>query len=530
MKIYRYFCQTVALLVLLVSGISVASCSGSSGGDEPPTPPVKADIVFRKASIAEGAEVDASVKSITLSYNTTVSVSPSADITLNGEKVTAKSSPQTTMDVVVSVDLEEDKEYTLRIAKGAIVSRTNSNSIADEHTLTFKTKKVEKPTDDLPDNDAMAITRKLGYGWNLGNHFDTNGGPAGPWEKFPESWGKYWDAAKPTETLYKELAKIGVKTVRMPVTWGNYQDSTSVAYTIEEAYMNEVAQNVEWAEKAGLNVLLNTHHDEYWLNILEASKNTDTNNKIKTRIEATWKQIAERFKDKGDFLMFETFNEIQDGGWGWGPSKSDGGKQYRLMNEWNQVAVDAIRATGGNNATRWIGVAGYAANPQFTMDNLVLPNDPANHIMVGVHCYDPYDFCTQRKYSEWGHTAAKGKYAEGSNEDYINDLFSKLKTKYIDQNIPCYLGEFGATTQPSSRGELFRKYYLEYFCRSAFYHGLPVMLWDNNADDQSGEPFYFINHANGELYKKDLVELMVKAATSTDESYTLESVYNKAPK
>jgi hypothetical protein len=29
-----------------------------------------------------------------------------------------------------------------------------------------------------------------------------------------------------------------------------------------------------------------------------------------------WTQIAERFKDKGDWLVFESLNELQDGGWG----------------------------------------------------------------------------------------------------------------------------------------------------------------------------------------------------------------------
>lgn len=528
MKINR-FINYICIAFMACTSMFVASCDDNDTSETPSTS--SEEVKLRNASINEGAEVNADeVTSITLLYNTTVAVASNANITLNGTPVIAESGKTTIMEVVVKMSLEDDKSYTLVIPAGAIVSTKDAKSFAQEFKLNFKTKKIDRPNDDLPDNDAMAMTRKLGYGWNLGNHFDTSGGPAGPFDKFPESWGKYWDTKSVTESLYKNLAAIGVKTVRMPVTWGNYQDSTSVAYTIEKAYMDEIAQNVEWAEKAGLNVILNTHHDEYWLNILGASKNNDTNEKVKARIEATWKQIAERFKDKGDFLMFETFNEIQDGGWGWGASRTDGGKQYRVLNEWNQLVVDVIRATGGNNATRWIGVPGYAANPVFTLDNLTLPNDPASHIMVGVHCYDPYEFCTTRKYSEWGHTGAANKKVSGSDEDYLDGLFNKLKTKYIDHNIPCYMGEFGATIQPTSRGELFRAYYLEYFCRSAYFHGIPVMLWDNNAKDQNGEPFYFVNHTDGTLYNKPLMEMMIKASTSDDANYTLESVYNKAPK
>lgn len=521
MKLFK-----TSLILLLVS--LCYSCS-----DKSEEAPKQEEIVkLLQATITEGAEVDADqTASIILSYNTPVALSANTKnlITLNGVTVSTESSKTSNLDIVVNMSLEPGKKYTLNIPAGCIVSTKYTKASAPDFTLNFTTKKSERTDNNFPDYTAKEMTQHLGYGWNLGNHFDSFGANNHPWEKVPDSWGRFWDTKTVKEDLYKSLAAIGVKTVRMPVTWGIYQDSTTVDYIIDKAYMEEVAQNVYWAEKAGLNVILNTHHDEYWLNIIGASLDSELNEKIKTRITATWKQVAERFKDKGNFLIFETFNEIQDGGWGWGASSKDGGKQYKVLNEWNQLAVDVIRATGGNNEKRWIGVPGYAANPGFTMPNLVVPNDPAKHIMVAVHCYDPFDFCTTRKYSEWGHTGAANKKASGSDEDYINKLFTQLKNKYIDKNIPCYLGEFGATTQSTSRGELFRAYYLEYFCRSAYFHGLPVMLWDNNAKDGS-EPFYFIDHTDGTIHKKELMEMMVKAATSDDAEYTLESVYNKAPK
>lgn len=520
-------------LNILFFGVALAAlCASCSTENAEDTPAQQETVKLISSSVTEGAEIDANdITAITLSYNTPVALSASkkSSITLNDVTVSAESSKTTNQDIIINVSLESGKDYTLSIPEGVIISTKYVKASAPALTLHFKTKIPERPQADFPDYTATAMTEHLGYGWNLGNHFDSFGANGHPWEKVPDSWGRFWDTRTVTESLYKSLAAIGVKTVRMPVTWGIYQDTTTVDYTIDKAYMEEVAQNVTWAEKAGLNVVLNTHHDEYWLNIIGASTDSKINETIKTRITATWKQVAERFKDKGNFLIFETFNEIQDGGWGWGASRTDGGKQYRILNEWNQLAVDVIRATGGNNERRWIGVPGYAANPGFTMPNLVVPNDPAKHIMVAVHCYDPFDFCTTRKYSEWGHTGSPSKKASGSDEDYIDNLFTQLKTKYIDKNIPCYLGEFGATTQPTSRGELFRAYYLEYFCRSACFHRLPVMLWDNNAQD-GNEPFYFIDHTDGTIQRRILLETMIKAATSDDAEYTLESVYNKAPK
>ena len=111
---------------------------------------------------------------------------------------------------------------------------------------------------------ALDITKKLGWGWNLGNHFDTSTGQ----DNTPYQWG-YWDNATTTAQLYTRLKSAGVSTVRIPVTWGNNQ--TPGNWTIKSSYMAEVKKNVEWAEAAGLNVILNIHHDGYWLKIKEAA-------------------------------------------------------------------------------------------------------------------------------------------------------------------------------------------------------------------------------------------------------------------
>ncbi len=470
------------------------------------------------SSISEGEEVDADkVTSIKLTYSTPVALIASADITLNGKKVAAVTNNDNNSEVVLSFYLEYEQNYTLNIPAGSIVSRTIAKASADEFTLHFRTKKASATGDD----DSMNSVPKLGWGWNLGNHFDTSSGKDG----VPSQWG-WWDGATPTEALYQNLAKTGVKTVRMPVTWGNYQGSAP-EYEIKTDYMEEVAKNVQWALDAGLNVVLNTHHDEYWQDIITASSNATVKATIEQRIVATWTQIANRFKRANGQLIFETFNELHDDNWGWN-SSFNYAPVHRIMNEWNQIAVDAIRATGGKNALRWIGVPGFCANPTFTIKNLTVPNDPAKHIMVGVHIYDPFNFCTEGSVQKWGHTYR----GNSSEEDAIKSLMASLKTAYVDKGIPCYIGEYGVTMRKNAADEKYRTYYLEYFCRAAYTYGLPVMLWDNNnknTSDGGGECFYFISHADGTLYNRPLVELMIKAATSTDAEYTLKSVYDNAP-
>ena len=157
--------------------------------------------------------------------------------------------------------------------------------------------------------------------------------------------------------------------------------------------------------------------------------------------------------------------------------------------------------------------------------------------MVSVHFYDPNTFTltpgNSDGKSEWGHTAAAGKYAEGSNEDHVVDTFQKLQEKFIANDIPVYIGEYGCVLQTTERSNLFRNYYLEYVCRAAHTYNLPLCIWDNWDGSTGGgnEHHYYISHNDGSFYPgmESLVKTMIKAATSDDATYTLESVYNKAP-
>jgi len=512
MKKYMY-----GLLSLILSSVALTSCGGD---DEGPTPSegLEETIVLRSSSITEGSEVYASNTTvITLNYNAVVDISSSANITLNGEAVTAQANATTSMSIDIPVTLESGTSYTLVVPSGTVLGRNDATRTAPAFTLNFSTKKSGEQA--LPDNDAMALTRKLGFGWNLGNHFDSHNNG----EKVPESWGSWWDKATPTESLYQKLAAAGVSTVRIPVTWGPWEGEAP-SYLIESDYMALVAQNVFWARDAGLNVVLNTHHDEYWQDIYGASVNEETNTTVKTRIEATWRQIAEYFKDEGDYLIFESFNEVHgiysDGteDWGGGKSTTDGGKQYAILNEWNQLVVNTIRATGSNNSTRWISCPGYAASISTAISSLVVPTDPANKIIVAVHNYDPYNFTIANPLTDtWG-TAAE-KLA-------ITNLLNQVKEKFIDQNIPCYLGEFGCSRHETDEANADRAYYLEYFCRAAHFAGLAACLWDNFNPGGGSEHHAYFSHNDGSWMDnhESLVKTMINAVTSSDESYTLESI------
>ena len=379
----------------------------------------------------------------------------------------------------------------------------------------------------IPSTSATAFAMSLTPGWNLGNQLDAhNNGVANE-----TAWGNM--AA--TQTLFNQLKRKGFKSVRIPVTWmGRTGDAPD--YMIDEAWMDRVEQVVGYAQKCGMNAIINIHHDgygnQYWLNIEKASTDEAYNEEVKARLRAIWSQIAERFKDTDDFLVFEMLNEIQDGAWGNGGNLNDGGRQYSVLNEWNQVAVDAVRAVGGKNATRYLAVAGYSANPQLTIGHLELPNDTAEgRLLVSVHSYDPSDFALNAKYTEWGHTADPNKKASWGDEDFIRGMCADLYDKYVSKDIPVYFGEFGCVHRAQERAESFRKYYIEYFCKAATTYGIAAFYWDNGNAGVGEECFGVINHSTGAFLNngEEIVDIIVKACSNEDEEYTLDSVYDNAP-
>ena len=104
------------------------------------------NIVLRNQTIAESEKVIAeNTTLLTLSYNIVVAVAPDAAITLNGEKIAARSSTRTAMDVEIPLTLEDGKEYTLNIPAGSIVDKNADHRTAPAFTLHFSTEKFEAP-------------------------------------------------------------------------------------------------------------------------------------------------------------------------------------------------------------------------------------------------------------------------------------------------------------------------------------------------------------------------------------------------
>ena len=426
-------------------------------------------------------------------------------------------------------------------------------------TFTVSQEAAEKPVDPTPGSEVnQAVIDAMGLGWNMGNQFDGyyNGSWAGEKEGYPDEcvWQGSTDAEKKahmaTQATFDGIKSLGFTSVRIPISWLK-MIGPAPDYKIDETWMNRIYEVVGFAHKAGLSVIINTHHDEnhgvnndyQWLDIKNAAGNSALNESIKAEIKAVWTQIAQKFAGCEDWLIMESFNELNDGGWGWSNDfRNNPTKQCNILNEWNQVFVDAVRATGGNNATRWLGVPTYAASPEFEK-YAVMPTDPAKKTMLAVHFYDPSAYTIgSEQYSDWGHTANREKDSEGNykywagsgDEDHVKAVFGNLYTKYVSHGIPVYLGEYGCSMRSKSdtRAWAFYKYYMEYVVKAAKTYGLPCYLWDNGASGTGQEQHGYIHHGTGQPIgnSKEIIDILKKAWFTSAEGYTLDTVYNSAPK
>ena len=464
---------------------------------------------FVEASLTEEKPVYFGETTIKVAFDKNIgfATKDASKITVNGTPADKALVMGASKELTVIKTLEFCNTIDLHIPAGLIVGPQGYTNDQDIN-VTFK-------VSDLPDNTATAMTRQLGWGWNLGNHFDTSN----------MQWG-YWDGVTTiTSAPFSTLFLAGAKTVRIPTTWTCHMDDN---YTIDPAYLDEVKGVVDLALAQGLNVILNTHHDSFETDLGNAASNEEAYLKDSTIIVRLWDQVATKFAGCNNNLIFETFNEVHAGD-NWGGGSDD---EYELLNKWNQWAVDVIRKT---NPNRWIGVAGYAANIDLTIAHLNLPKDPANHLMVSAHCYDPYNFCLE-PYSDSGdplYSPSWGHYNDGvgAEEQAVINQLNKLRYAYIENGIPCYLGEYGCVWKNTDFENAFRAYYLEFFCRVAHMAGIPMFVWDNNSKNSGNEANGYIDHATGAWLNdsETMVPTMIKACTDNNSSYTLQTIWDKSP-
>lgn len=342
----------------------------------------------------------------------------------------------------------------------------SSGEVSTQAVTTEAAAPAGEAREDISGLSSQEIVSAMTIGWNLGNTLDAcqadrdgdgviNEHVAEGEEPDETLWGN----PRATKELFQALLDSGVNAVRIPVTWRDHIDGDG---DISPSWLDRVQEVVDYAYDLGMYTIINIHHDgggdpQFGAWICNAATDYDA---TLARYLNLWTQIADRFKDYDEHLIFESMNEV-------GFDSLSQGKAYELLNSLNQEFVDLIRSSGGKNPTRHLLIAGYWTDIAKTCDpRYVMPTDPVNRSIVSVHYYTPWDFCTTNIKNEWGTV---------QEQQEMERLIGMMKTNFVDKGIPVIIGEYAAS------GNDFNScvFFCEKLVKLCHDYGIATFLWDN---------------------------------------------------
>jgi endoglucanase len=326
---------------------------------------------------------------------------------------------------------------------------------------------------------AVQLASKIKLGWNIGNTLEATGGET--------AWGN----PKVTKDLIDLVKANGFNAIRIPCSWNQNMANSSTAQ-IKADWLARVKEVVQYCTDNNMYVILNIHWDGGWLenNINEASKVANN-----AKQKAFWEQIATSLRDFDEHLLFASANE---------PSVENE-TQMAVLTSYHQTFINAVRSTGGKNASRTLVIQGPTTDITKTNKWMItLPTDKvANRMMVEVHYYSPWNFCGLTKDETWGNmfyywgnnyhsTTDTSRNAIMGEEATVSADFKLMKTQFVDKGIPVVLGEFGAIRRTTLTGEALalhlnsRAFYLKYVVQQAKLNGLLPFYWDEGSIGDKG--------------------------------------------
>ncbi len=332
------------------------------------------------------------------------------------------------------------------------------------------TKATPAALEKLTELDAWAAVSRMSPGVNIGNTLENT-----------TTWETGWGNPPITKEYVESLARLGFKTVRLPVAWDTY----AVDGRVLPEKWSRVSEVVNWITGAGMFCVLNIHWDGGWIDSGAKERFPTTyatfSPEAETKFRSYWEQIATFFAGKNEKLIFEALNEETN-------FSGEGSMQkaYATLTRVNQLFIDTVRKTGGNNAKRLLIVAGYSTDVEKTCNaGYQLPKDTLpGRLFISVHYYTPYQFCGLTEDADWG----KMLPTWGTPDDVkqLEKLFDMMNGFCTRNDIPAFIGELGVTTKKESPSRI--RWMTAVFNAALSRKMIPV-LWDTGNDISRHEPY-----------------------------------------
>lgn len=354
----------------------------------------------------------------------------------------------------------------------------------------------------LRDSDAMNLIKDMKCGWNLGNTFDAYDG----YTLHSEGIGMEtaWGAVKTTRKLISAVKAAGFNAIRIPVSWHNHVDGND---RIDADWMARIRQVVDLALDEGMYVIVNVHHDNDIRWFYPDNAHYD---RSAAYLTAVWSQLAEAFADCGIHLILESMNEPRLVGtsweWNWDNRSAECMEAADCINHLNQLFINTVRASGGNNAVRYLAVPAYSGAPWNAVSKaFVLPDDTVeNRIIVEVHAYTPYNFALNQDSPDNTFDLDR----DLNKKEEITRFLDGLYDRFVAKDIPVMIDEFGALEKSDNTQD--RVNFTAWYVASASARGITCFWWDNHNFTGIGERFGLINRRTCEWVWPDIVRAIME--------------------
>jgi endoglucanase len=324
------------------------------------------------------------------------------------------------------------------------------------------------PMADLSARDAA---KQMGVGINIGNTLDNT-----------TRWETGWGNPPITKAYIDRLAALGFKVVRLPVAWDTYAKDGR----IPADKLARVGEITDWITGAGMFCVINIHWDGGWID-----KGKVFGAEAERKYPGYWTQIASYLADRGERVVFEALNE-ETAFEGAGSTR----RAFATLTHVNQLFVDTVRHTGGNNAKRLLVVTGYATDFAKTASaDYVLPKDSVpDKLLISVHYYTPWPFVGMTKDESWGRMRATW----GTRADYaeLEKLFDLMQAFSERNDIPVFVGEFNASDRKETASRI---RWMVAAKDAALKRGMVPVLWETGFDIKRRPPFEISEALRGML-------------------------------
>ena len=279
-----------------------------------------------------------------------------------------------------------------------------------------------------------------------------------------ETWSKgdLPNLNKHDEEDFACLKSMGIEVIRLPVHFDLLMEPYDTG-TIYDFVLEKLDQVCDWAEKYQIYLVI----DDHSFNTEEYDHNPPSAKIYQEHLESVWSQIAYRYKDRSQYIIYEILNE----------PKSHG----EIATKWIKIQQNIINLIRTYDPTRDIVVTGADFS---NIDGLVKmkPYKDSNLIYT-FHFYEPHIFTHQgatwvgkemmdledlpfpydrnrlpklkgNAKNSWVQDAIQNSYSTEGTVKYIDNRIKKAADWGKKNNVRVWCGEIGAKTWINSTDRL----------------------------------------------------------------------------